>query len=193
MKYMSAICVLTALAAIIQTSGMIGANFNNSRIWDENQRMIENYSGGDLVFKDVYDESVFRGAIPEDGNFNTYYLREFGIDENVRAYIGYKYYRIADEHGRIVSEEAVKKRDIIYMPLADAANYIGAKLRWYCSAAEMTYGGETLRFREYTYSAMTARFGGRSKKLKYPVRNLSSTTYISLCDINALFNLKLSE
>ncbi len=190
-------CVFICVACLsaYNLTAVSNTNAQNAAVWDENQRKIEAFTGGDTIeLKNMPEESLFQNAVPVEICFADHYLSEFGIDAAVQSYTTeYIYYKVADENQKMVTDKAIKRNGVCYIHYEPLCEYLGTQAIWKYDTVEVHYKQKMYRFHYGAQSALTAYFGGSSVKLTHPIRSVDSWMYISLEDANRLFDIKLKE
>lgn len=165
--YVNAVITVFAIASLVFLIGKFSAN---AEIIDKNVKATVECSGEILEVQNVPDELFSGGTVPSTMNFGVYYLKHYGI-----------------ENAEIVNQEdgvPLVRCGIQYVPVRQAKE-LGADIRWHLACAEVKMADTTYRFSKGADAADIG--GGKSVKLKNPVRVINGTTYISKEDFDDIF------
>lgn len=88
-------------------------------------------------------------------------------------------------------KRAIKRNGANYIWCRELCDYLGVTCNWKYDCAEFYYKEELYRFSYGAYSVMTKYVGGISKKLSHKVIIINGHLYISIDDVNELFELNL--
>lgn len=181
--------LLTAVACLVLLDHSVHFA-RNARVIDENARTVQSHREGTLVLELVPDERYSGPAVPTVSGFVVHYLKHHGLSGTPCAVQDPTESAIS-RAGDVLSQKALLRDGIWYVPIRVAEEAIGAEVRWELASGVVQIEEAIYCFHLGNRVANLGHGITGSVKLSGPVRNIGGRLYIPAADFSKLFGVEL--